>query len=264
MVNDGGNPQAASNAATPMTNEAKASWLFGASLTIFLIGVFVFAPPSLPEFKQQILAFICASLAGFFALFFTGTLLLNAELPLPGKWIIKGGAGIALFLIVLFWWRSPSAPIAAMLRPPDHPAAAAANNSGSTPPATDNEGTVHATLPSLGIPPIVKGGAPVGTKFQNKYLKNNIECVGETVKVSATEWEERNSADSPASCNVDAVIFKFTERESDDPQYFLVYDEGRNLLAHYPNVPVGQTGPSAWRQPPSQTWNAGRSLTRVN
>src|SRR5580704_19227949 len=112
MANDGGNPQAVSTAVTPMTNEAKASWLFGTGLTIFLIGVFVFAPPSLPEFKQQILAFICASLAGFFALFFTGALLLNAELPLPGKWIIKGGAGFALFLIVLFWWRSPSAPIA--------------------------------------------------------------------------------------------------------------------------------------------------------
>ena len=83
-----------------MTNEANASWLFGAAFALFLVGVFIFAPSPLPQFKQQILAFICASLAGFFAVFFTGNLLLNAELPMPGKWIISGGAGFALFLIV--------------------------------------------------------------------------------------------------------------------------------------------------------------------
>jgi hypothetical protein len=134
----------------------------------------------------------------------------------------------------------------------------------TTTPTSGHEGPSRVVVPPLDIPPIVKGGAPVGTKFQNRYLKTNVQCIGETVKVSATEWEERNSADSPPSCNVDAVIFKYTERESDDPQYLLTYDESRNLLAHLPNVPVGQTGPSAWRQPPSQTWNAGRSLTRVN
>jgi hypothetical protein len=128
--------------------------------------------------------------------------------------------------------------------------------SGHEPPQT-------VVVPPLGIPPIVSRGAPIGIKFQNRYLKNNIDCVGETVKVSATEWQERNSSDSPASCDV-GIIFKYTERESKDPQYFLLYDEDRNLLARIPNIPVGQTGPSDWRQPPSQTWNAGRSLTRVN
>ena len=44
-------------------------------------------------------------------MFFTGTLLLNTELPLPGKWVVQGGAGFALFLIVLFWWHSAAAPV---------------------------------------------------------------------------------------------------------------------------------------------------------
>ncbi|HXJ45356.1 MAG TPA: hypothetical protein VNK47_01680, partial [Candidatus Dormibacteraeota bacterium] len=240
---------------TPMPNEAKASWVFGIVFGIFLVGVFVFAPQSLPEFKQQILAFICASLAGFFAVFFTGALLLNAELPLPGKWIIKGGAGFALFLIVLFWWRSSSAPISV------EPTKPSTSTTSGSPTGTTHDPVV---VPPLDIPPIVNGGAPIGIKFQNRYTKNNIQCLGETVKVSATEWEERNASGSPESCYVDAVIFKYTERESKDTKYFLLYEEGRNLFARIPNIPVGETGPTDWRQPPSQAWNAGRVLTRVN
>jgi hypothetical protein len=126
--------------------------------------------------------------------------------------------------------------------------------------------------PSLGwsnivngpIPPMVKGGSPIGTKYQSKYKKNGLECVNETVKVSATGWEERtSSADSPAGCEVDAVIFPYIERESNDPQYVLLYDEGRNLFARLPNIAVGESGPSDWRLVSNQTWNAGRSVTRV-
>jgi hypothetical protein len=51
--------------------------------------------------------------------------------------------------------------------------------------------------PSLGwcnvssgpIPPIVKGGAPIGMKYQSIYTKDQLKCVNETVKVSATEWQ---------------------------------------------------------------------------
>jgi tetratricopeptide (TPR) repeat protein len=116
MADDSGNPQGVSTA-TPMTNEAKASWFFGVLFAMFVLGVFILGPPSLPAYKQQILAYVCASLAGFFGAFFTGTLLLNAELPLPGKWVLSGGAGFALFLIVLFWWKGPSAPIVAERNP---------------------------------------------------------------------------------------------------------------------------------------------------
>jgi hypothetical protein len=118
-------------------------------------------------------------------------------------------------------------------------------------------------VPPLDIPPIVNGGAPIGMTFHNRYLQNNVECMGETVKVSATEWQQRISSDSPASCNDGAVIFKFTERETKDSQYVLLYDEGRNLFARLPNIPVGQTGPSDWRRVSNQTWNESVSLTRV-
>ena len=133
-----------------------------------------------------------------------------------------------------------------------------------TSPTTGPEGASPVVVPPLDIPPIVNGGAPIGMKFQNRYLKDNTECLGETVKVSATEWQERNAAGSPASCDVGAVVFKYTERESKDTRYFLLYDEGRNLLAHVPNIPIGRTGATDWRQPPAQTWNESRTLTRVN
>jgi len=71
----------------------------------------MFGPATLPDYKQRILAYVCALLAGLFALFFTGSLLLNAELPIAGKWAVQGGTGFALFLIVLFWWAGGLAPV---------------------------------------------------------------------------------------------------------------------------------------------------------
>jgi hypothetical protein len=233
-----------------MTNEAKGSWFFGGLFAIFLLCVFVFGPESLPLYKQQILAYICASLAAFFALFFSGTLLLNAELPLPGKWVVRGGAGFALFLIVLFWWRSSAAPIAAALEKND-------GTVTSEPAKPDPKKAEQ-------IPQIVKGGAPIGTKYQYRYQRNDLECVGEYVKVSATEWQERNSSDAPSGCQVDAVIFKYTEREPEDAQYFLLYDAGRSMFARLANTAVGQTSPTDWRLVSAQTWNVTHSVTRLN
>src|ERR1022692_3808292 len=94
-----------------MATQTRASWIFGGLFVAFILGVFAFGPEALPGYKQQLLAYICALLAGLFALFFTGALLLNAELPLAGKWTVQGGAGFGLFLIVLFWWQSPAALI---------------------------------------------------------------------------------------------------------------------------------------------------------
>jgi len=91
--------------------QTRASWIFGSCLVSFVVGVFVLGPPTLPDYKQRILAYLCALLAGLFAIFFTGSLLLRAHLPMAGKWVAQGGAGFALFLIVLFWWFSPLAPV---------------------------------------------------------------------------------------------------------------------------------------------------------
>jgi len=91
-----------------------------------------------------------------------------------------------------------------------------------------------------------------------------LECIKETAKVSAEQWTEQVSANSPADCKVGEFVYKYTERESNDSAYFLLYDDARNLLARMPNIPVGQEGPSAWRLASNETWNEARSLTRVN
>lgn len=99
-----------------MTTQTRAAWIFGSLFVAFVFGVFVFGPSTLTDFQQRILAFICALLAGLFALFFTGSLLLKAELPMPGKWGVQGATGFALFLIVLFWWSQGLVPAKSAVR----------------------------------------------------------------------------------------------------------------------------------------------------
>ena len=261
-----------------MTNEAKASWIFGSLFVVFLLGVFVFGPPSLPGYKQQILAYICATLAAFFAIFFTGALLVNAQLPIPGKWTVRGGAAFGLFLVVLFWWRSDASPIP---RNDPDPSSGSSKGTGSGPvtssgpknsssSGTGSSSTIGrngpATLNAVApIPPIVKGGAPVGTTFQYTYTKNDgsLACRSEWAKVSATEWYEQPSTGSPPGCLDDAFKARYTERDSDDPDYILLYDEGRSLYLRLRNTELGQSGPTAWRLISNQTWNESRSVTRV-
>jgi len=91
-----------------------ASWIFGTLLLVFILGVFVFAPSSLPPFKQRLLAFICALLAGFFAFFFTGTI----GVTWRG---VQATGGIGAFVLVLWWWSSGLAPVkvSQTTEPPD-------------------------------------------------------------------------------------------------------------------------------------------------
>jgi hypothetical protein len=88
---------------------ATASWVFGSLLLAFMLGVFVFAPISLPNFKQRLLAFLSALLAGFFAFFFTGTI----GLSLAGRTglTLQATGGAAAFVLVLWWWSSGLAPV---------------------------------------------------------------------------------------------------------------------------------------------------------
>jgi hypothetical protein len=89
------------------------TWVVGVALFIFFVCVFVFGPESLPEFKQRMLAFASAFLAGIFAFLFTGDLTVQFELkssPL-GKMLAKGTGGAAVFVLVLWWWFSSLAPV---------------------------------------------------------------------------------------------------------------------------------------------------------
>jgi H+/Cl- antiporter ClcA len=90
-----------------------ASWVFGGVFTLFLMGVFVFGPDTLPEFKQRLLALFCALLAGLFGFFLTGDLAVKAESLTTrfGQLKVKAGGGMALFVLMLIWWLSPLAPV---------------------------------------------------------------------------------------------------------------------------------------------------------
>jgi hypothetical protein len=136
------------------------------------------------------------------------------------------------------------------------------------PPGTGAYSPVGLTTanPVSQIPPLAQTGAPIGTTFQHQFTRNDgsLNCVNEFVKTSATEWYERPSANDPSDCRVDPPNFRYTERDSDDPHYILLYDEGRSLLVHISNTQPGQSGPTAWRLITDPTWNFGGSLTRVN
>jgi hypothetical protein len=164
------------------------------------------------------------------------------------------GAGLSAYALAL------------QKKPPDQPTVSPNTSQPAKP--TDKSGPGNKPAPSSSgekIPPLVKGGAPIGTEFQYDFAKDDsLLCVNEYVKVSPTKWQERPVRGGPAGCLVGAVIFKYTERESDDPHYILLYDEGRNLLARFSNTQKGQMSPSEWRLVSSQGWNVSHSVMRTN
>lgn len=97
---------------TRTNHRAYGSWIFGAILLIFVFAVFWLAPDALPSFKQQILAFSMALLAGLFGFFLTGDMTLAMQHK-ESSTSLKAAGGIALFVLVLAWWHSSAAPIIA-------------------------------------------------------------------------------------------------------------------------------------------------------
>ena len=98
-------------------NKAKgqhlASWIFGGTSFLFLMGVFLFGPNELPPQKHLILGLFAAFAAGLLGYFLTGSVGLqtSTKLPVLGKVVIKAAGGAALFIIVLFWWNSDRSPV---------------------------------------------------------------------------------------------------------------------------------------------------------
>jgi SEFIR domain-containing protein len=93
----------------------KASWIFGSLLLVFFVYAYLFSPPTLPEYKQRMLAFASALIAGLFGFFLTGDMGLevNSARSRIGNISIKATAGFAAFVLVLIWWFSPLAPVKA-------------------------------------------------------------------------------------------------------------------------------------------------------
>jgi len=91
----------------------RASWIFGYLLLIFLLYAYLFSPDTLPEYKQRMLAFACALIAGLFGFFLTGDIGLevNSIRSRIGTISIKATAGFATFVLMLLWWFSPLAPV---------------------------------------------------------------------------------------------------------------------------------------------------------
>ena len=95
-----------------------ASWVLGSLLLVFMIAVIAYrllAPNSRPidETTQKLLGFLSAILAGLFAFFFTGSIIVNV-IP-ENKYMaglgVRATGGVALFFVVLWWWRSERSPI---------------------------------------------------------------------------------------------------------------------------------------------------------
>jgi len=64
---------------TKSQSHSRATWVFGAVLLLFTVWVFVFAPDTLPEYKQRMLGIFHALLAGLFAFFLTGDIGLEID-----------------------------------------------------------------------------------------------------------------------------------------------------------------------------------------
>jgi hypothetical protein len=92
---------------------AAGAFVLGLILLSLLIWAFLYAPDTLPEFKQRMLAIGCALLAGFFAYFLTGSIGLEGKaLNTPwGGLSVRATGGVAVFILVLIWWLSPMTPI---------------------------------------------------------------------------------------------------------------------------------------------------------
>ena len=98
---------------TRTQSRSLATWVFGLLLFIFFVCVFAFAPKELPVFKQRMMAVASALLSGLFAFFLTGEIGLELKPAKSrfGDFGIKASGGIAVFVLVLWWWLSPWAPV---------------------------------------------------------------------------------------------------------------------------------------------------------
>lgn len=94
-------------------HQASASWILGSLLLFFLGYVILFGPETLPPYKQQLVGIFCAILGGLFTYFFVGSVgLSKVGLKTPLLSIDgRAAGGVAVFVIILYWWNTSEAPI---------------------------------------------------------------------------------------------------------------------------------------------------------
>lgn len=88
-----------------------AAWVLGSLLLLFMIGVFIWAPDELSQYKLRIVAILSSLLGGFWAAFLTGTMSMRGSLPFFRKIAFQASGGVAVFVLLLLFWYSPMAPI---------------------------------------------------------------------------------------------------------------------------------------------------------
>ena len=170
--------------ATRSSDQRIASWVFGSILVLFALFLMVWGPESLPLWKQRLLGFLCALLSGLFSYFFIGTASF-----LPNRIPIKASGGVAVFLIVLWWWFSGLAPIqVTKITPQDFSAAIRIS-------AVDDESeTVVEQLDKLlGVDPVfslkITTDSPVhGGVWSNQFRQtNDTTCQLKSANVAKSE-----------------------------------------------------------------------------
>jgi len=105
----------------PSKHNAIAAWVFGSILLLFYIGVFVFAPAELPEFKHKQLTILSALLCALFTFFFVGSLQISFQYKTKwSKLALQSCGAVAMFVLILWWWNNPSfTPITKQIGHPD-------------------------------------------------------------------------------------------------------------------------------------------------
>jgi hypothetical protein len=83
-----------------------ASWIFGTLLLAFAMTMLLWGPETLPLYKHRVLGILSALLAGLFTYFLLGSVTLASD-----KVPVKATSGVAVFVLVLWWWTGPSSPI---------------------------------------------------------------------------------------------------------------------------------------------------------
>jgi hypothetical protein len=113
----------ASPAPQPAADQRIGSWIFGGLLLAFYLGVFLFGPSILPDYKYRMLGIISALLGGLFAYFLTGSIVTSAKRNISGSGQIalRAGGGFGLACVLLVWWEygapvQPSSQAAAELQ----------------------------------------------------------------------------------------------------------------------------------------------------
>lgn len=125
------------------------SWIFGSLLLAFYLGVFLFGPSVLADYKYRMLGIISALLGGFFAYFLTGQIVTTVKGDLSGgKQVgIRATGGIGLAVGLLFWWGQGGTPIqsssqaAVQLQQQLQQAVSTAPTGTNTTPPTGTSGT---------------------------------------------------------------------------------------------------------------------------